>query len=188
MEELTSCPSKLPVRYFCQDETRVGLKTLERRVITACRVKPEGKVQWEFKAFYVYGVVEPLTGSSFFLEFSHLDSECFQVYLNKLSEQYQDSINIIQLDNATAHTAKKIEIPNNIILLFQPPHSPEVNPIERVWQYLKDKLSWNIYSTLEDLRQTVRDIINNFEQEIIMSLTGWDYILDALDERFPLSI
>ena len=117
---------------------------------------------------------------SFFLEFSHLDSDCFQVYINQLSAQYADSINIIQLDNSTAHTAKKIQIPNNIILFFQPPHSPEINPIERVWQYIKKRLSWEIYENLEDLRQNVRNILNNLEDKIIASLTGWDYIVEAI--------
>ena len=148
--------------------------------MTACGVKPIGKVQWDFKAFYIYGVVEPTTGESFFLEFSHLDSDCFQVYINQLSAQYADSINIIQLDNSTAHTAKKIQIPNSIILFFQPPHSPEINPIERVWQYIKKRLSWEIYENLEDLRQNVRNILNNLEDKIIASLTGWDYIVEAI--------
>ena len=89
-------------------------------------------------------------------------------------------INIIQLDNSTAHTAKKIQIPNNIILFFQPPHSPEINPIERVWQYIKKRLSWEIYENLEDLRQNVRNILNNLEDKIIASLTGWDYIVEAI--------
>ncbi len=117
---------------------------------------------------------------SFFLEFSHLDSDCFHVYINQLSAQYADSINIIQLDNSTAHRAKKIQIPNNIILFFQPPHSPEINPIERVWQYIKKRLSWEIYENLEDLRQNVRNILNNLEDKIIASLTGWDYIVEAI--------
>ncbi|PSP11457.1 MAG: hypothetical protein BRC49_07860 [Cyanobacteria bacterium SW_10_48_33] len=45
------------------------------------------------------------------------------------SQQYSESLNFIQVERATAHTAKSLEIPNNVILLFQPSHSPEVNPI-----------------------------------------------------------
>lgn len=180
-ENLFQCQLIHGFRYFCQDETRLGLKTIERRPITACGVKPIGKVQWEFKAFYLYGVVEPLTGESFFREFSHLDSDCFQVYLNQISAKYYNTINIIQLDNGTAHTAKKLVIPKNIILFFQPPHSPEINPIERLWQYIKEKLSWRVYKNLEDLRKNLREIINNIQPEMIASLTGWEHIIQALD-------
>ncbi|WP_171975552.1 transposase [Brasilonema sennae] len=84
---------------------------------------------------------------SFFLEFSHLDTDCFQIYLNKLSEQYPEQLNIIQLDNGSFHTTKALQVPPNIIFLFQPPHSPELNPIERLWQYIKN------HDLLGDLRQ-----------------------------------
>ena len=55
------------VRYWCQDENRLGLKTLTGRTITLKGVKPLGLVGWQRKNFYLYGVVEPATGDSFFL-------------------------------------------------------------------------------------------------------------------------
>jgi hypothetical protein len=96
------------VRFFCQDETRLGLKTISGRKITAKGIKPKGKVQWQFKATYLYGVVEPATGAHFFYEFTHLNSDCFQVFLNLVSQHYNDSILIIQLDQAGAHKAKRL--------------------------------------------------------------------------------
>lgn len=63
-----------PIRYFAQDESRFGLKTLIGRLITACSVKPTGAWQWLFKAFWLYGAVEPVSGESFFLQFSHVDT------------------------------------------------------------------------------------------------------------------
>lgn len=66
-----ACPGK--VRFFYQDETRLGLKTISGRKITAKGVKPRGKVQWQFQATYLYGVVEPKTGENFFFEFTHLN-------------------------------------------------------------------------------------------------------------------
>ena len=48
------------------------------RLITACGTKPIGQWQWLFKAFWLYGAVEPATGESFFLEFSHVDTDCYQ--------------------------------------------------------------------------------------------------------------
>jgi hypothetical protein len=63
-----------PIRYFAQDESRFGLKTILGRLITACGVKPIGQWQWLFKAFWLYGAVEPATGESFFWQFSHVDT------------------------------------------------------------------------------------------------------------------
>jgi len=80
LESTTPNPAKKGLKYWCQDETRLGLKTIERKKITAVGVKPIGKVQWNFKAYYLYGAVAPQTGESFWLEFSHLDGLCFQVF------------------------------------------------------------------------------------------------------------
>ena len=69
------------VRFLYQDETRIGLKTISGRKITVRGVKPIGKVQWKFQATYIYGVVEPKTGEHFFYEFTHLNSQCFEIFL-----------------------------------------------------------------------------------------------------------
>jgi hypothetical protein len=83
-------------------------------------------VQWSRETFYVYGVVEPVSGESFFYEFSHLDSDCFQIFIDKFSVNYADSLNIIQMDNSRCHTTERLEIPENVIFLFQPAYSPEL--------------------------------------------------------------
>ncbi len=73
------------LRYLCQDETRLGLKTITAGLITAKGVKPLGLNQWQRDNFYLYGVVEPLSGYSFFYEFSHQDGDCFQRFLELLA-------------------------------------------------------------------------------------------------------
>lgn len=170
----------LPVRYWCQDETRLGLKTIHRRRITAPGVKPIGIEQWRRESYYLYGIVEPKTGDSFFHEFSHLDHICFEQFLKLVSRQYPNSLNIIQLDNSGAHTAGDMTIPVNIRLVFQPAYSPELNPIERLWQYLKDDLTWQVYDTLDELRLDVRDLLRHLCPDTIVSITGYWFILSAL--------
>ena len=64
------------LRYWCQDESRMGLHTMRGRLLTLTGVKPKGRVQWNFQALWLYGLVEPLTGDSFFYEFCHLDTVC----------------------------------------------------------------------------------------------------------------
>ncbi|BAY41207.1 putative transposase [Nostoc sp. NIES-2111] len=110
----------------------MGLKTITGRKITRKGVKPVGVHQWQFKATYLYGIIEPLTGESFFWEFSHLNSDCFQIFLNLISENFPDSVLIIQLDNGAFHKAKRLQVPDNIILLFQPAHSPELYQFSKI--------------------------------------------------------
>ena len=168
------------VRYWCEDESRFGLKTITRRRITQRGVKPVGGVQWSFEAYYLYGTVDPLTGENFFMECSHLDTDCFQAYLNEFSKLYPNELHIIQLDNATCHTAKRLVIPDNIILWFQPAHSPDCNPVERVWAWFKDKLSWRLFDNLEQLKQSVTRILTQVPNDFLASLTGKHSLTKAL--------
>ncbi len=124
--------------------------------------------------------MEPQTGESFFYEFSHLDTECFEEFFKQFSQQYPQDIHIWQLDNGSFHKAKRLKVPDNILLLFQPSHCPELNPIERLWEHLKGLLSWALFSNLDALRVQARKHLNSFNQELVNSLAGWDYILQAV--------
>lgn len=168
------------IRYFAQDESRFGLKTLVGRLITACGIKPIGQWQWLFKAFWLYGAVEPATGESFFLQFSHVDTQCYQRFLDELSKAYPDSLNILQVDNGRFHTSKDLLVPDNVILLFQPPYCPELNPIERLWEHLKADLKWVSFKALDQLQAKVDHLLAQLTPATIASITGYPFILDAL--------
>ncbi len=169
-----------PIRYFAADESRFGLKTIVGRLITACGIKPIGQWQWLFKAFWLYGAVEPATGESFFLQFSHVDTQCYQRFLDEFSKAYPDSLNVLQVDNGRFHKGKALIVPENIILLFQPPYCRELNPIERLWEHLKADLKWASFKTLDQLQAKVDQVLAQLTPEVIASITGYSFILDTL--------
>lgn len=165
---------------MCQDESRFGLQTIPGRLITLKGTKPIGSTQWKRDNFYLYGVVEPLTGNHFFYEFSHLDSTCFQAFINLVSEMLGDSVAVMQMDQASFHHTRNVDWPENIIPIFQPAHSPELNPIERFWEHLKAELHWQNCSTLNQLRDRLGEIIERLTPKEVNSLTGWDFIITAV--------
>jgi transposase len=61
----------------------------------------------------------------------------YQYFLHKFAAHYHDSLIILQVDNGLFHKAKRLQIQKFVILFFQPPYSAELNPIETVWEYLK---------------------------------------------------
>ena len=130
------------MRLFSQDESRYGygLFPVVSRRITLPGIKPVGEIDYGYESVYLYGAVEPLTGERVFYEFSHLTADCFQIFLNKFSHAFPESLNLLVLDNGRFHHAKCLEIPDNVLLLFLPPYSPELNPIERFWQDIKAKI------------------------------------------------
>lgn len=168
------------IRFWCQDESRFGCHTIVRKRITLKGVKPIGNFQYNFKCLWLYGMVEPRTGETFFYEFTHLDAECFSQYLNLFAHSFPNELHIIQMDNAPAHTSSEVEIPDNLILFYQPPYCPEVNPIERLWEYLKDLLAWQNFHTLDDLRKKLYKTLFSFSQDSMGYLMGWSWILTAL--------
>ncbi len=84
------------------------------------------------------------------------------------------------LDRAAAHRARGIVWPENIIPIFQPAHCPELNPIERLWQFLKGLWKGENFVSLDALRQRVSQELEQLSAQQVQSLTSFDFILDAL--------
>ncbi len=126
MDSVDPNPAKKGLKYWCQDETRIGLKTIERKKITACGAKPIGLVQWNFKAYYLYGAVAPQTGENFWLEFSHLDGQCFQIFLDNLAADYPEHLNVVQLDNGKFHHSSQLKIPSGYFTDFSTTLQPRI--------------------------------------------------------------
>jgi len=170
-----------PLRLFSQDESRFGLISVQRRRITLKGVKPVGTFQQKFESFYVYGAVEPATGEGYFEEADRCNSATFGDYLKGFSRRFPDRLNLLLLDNGGHHTAKRLEVPDNVVPVFLPPYSPELNPIERVWQGMKDGVAWLTFDTLDPLREKVRELLSEHSRDRLQSLTGYGYILQALE-------
>ena len=129
---------------------------------------------------WLYGAVEPLTGEGFFYEFTHLDTVCFEKFLELFASEYPEDLHLIQVDKVGFHNSLNLSIPENVILLFQPAYSPEVNPIERLWEYVKEQLKWLKFERIEEVRAAVQKELKKLTKEVIASLTGWEFILAAL--------
>jgi transposase len=149
-------------------------------VITARGVKPVVRVQWPRKAFWLYGVIEPTSGWHFCQEYPHLNSENFQKFLDVLSQELGSDMALMQMDQASAHQALALSCPENIIPIFQPSHSPQLNPMERLWQFIKRQFKGESLSHLDQLRQGVQNELAQLSSEVISSLTSYDFILAAL--------
>jgi putative transposase len=170
-----------PVRIFCQDERRFGLLPIQRRRLTLTGVKPVGAVQYCVENFYVDGAVEPTTGESFFLEWPYLNSINFQIFLNEFSHSYQETLHIVLMDNGSCHKANSLVIPDNVVCLFFPPYSPELNPIERLWQDVKAQFAWVVTAAIEEWEHRVEMIITQYAKTAIRSLTSYPYFVHALN-------
>jgi len=170
-----------PIKVFAQDETRLGLLPVVRRRITACGVQPVATVTHQFDNFYLYGAVAPTSGASFFLELPYLNSRAFQVWLDGFAATFPESLNLLVLDNGAGHKAKALRWPSNVVAVFLPPYSPELNPMERLWRDLKDKLADISAQTIEALSDAVCSVIQNYAPATLHSLTSFPYFVHAVE-------
>jgi len=150
-----------------------------RRRITARGVQPLLPAAYHFGSLYLYGAVEPLTGESFFLELPTLNTQGFQLFLDHFAATDPASFHLLLLDNGAFHKAQALRLPPNIGLLFFPPYSPELNPLERRWRDLKDWLAQYQPASLDDLSELLCLRLNQYSSAPLRSLTGFPYLLSV---------
>ena len=121
---------------------------------------------------YAFGAVEPLSGESFFLTMPNCDTECTNIFLEKLSEQYPDDIILLVCDGAAWHKSKALRCPENIQLLSIPPYTPEMNPIEQIWKQIRQMGFGNIiFKSLNAVVDKLCDTINLLTGDLVKSIT-----------------
>jgi transposase len=108
----------------------------------------------------VIGSVQPTSGEFVSLIFNRVDRDVFQYYLDCLAESTDGRRVVLVLDNATWHRSKMLNW-HHIEPMYLPPYSPDLNPIERLWAYIKDNYFNNWYTKKrEDLQQRLINAIN----------------------------
>lgn len=115
-------------------------------------VRPRVDYQHKFENTYLWGSYSPITGDQFVWEINGVDGKIFKEYLEEFSKFKPEEYKIVIIDNATFHSTKDWEIPENIFLLNIPPYSLELGPCEQIWQYKKKRFKNNFFETIEDLR------------------------------------
>lgn len=165
------------VNLYFQDESRFGLITKQKRVITARGIKPIGKYKHSYQYKWLWGSFSPITGESFCMTTDNVSKEFFIRYLEDLSKHRPRELKIIVIDNAGFHSTKDIILPENVILMPIPPYCPELNPAEKVWQYMKDRIAMKLFDTLEDLENKIEDLLQQMENDVIKSITGYELYL-----------
>ena len=172
---------------YCLDESRFGLLSRLRSVLTSKGVKPVVSYQHRFENFYLFGAFAPSTGSSFLLELPSCTTAGFQLFLNLFSRQNPNEFKISILDKGAFHHSKAVVVPANRALLFLPPYSPELNPAEKIGRHLKDALGNNLFKSLNELSDELQHLIQKLLlPEDISSLTAFDYYVNAFITNFKL--
>ena len=137
----------------------------------------EIKVKQGYKNFYIYSSASPHSGDSFSLFMPEVNTAMMNVYLKELSQAFSDKNIMLIMDQASWHKSNDLIIPKNIQLKLLPPYSPELNPIEKLWWWLrKEKTHNKVFKTLDVMMDELEFEFKNLTHSRLKTLCACSYL------------
>ena len=131
---------------------------------------------------YAYGAVDPISGDSCFLVMPKCNTVCMNVFLKELSATYPQDKIILCCDGASWHKSVTLQVPDNIQIIFIPPYTPEMNPIEQIWKEIRKMGFGNeIFSSLDKVVDRLCETIRSLTADIIKSVTARSWIFSCFN-------
>ena len=175
VKSFLSKPNRL---VFFFDEGRFGLQPVIGRCWTLTGLRKKLIIKPGYKFFYLYSSVSPHTGEDFTLLMPWVNTNVMNIYLNKMSEFYCDKKIMMIMDQAGWHRSKDLIIPDNIQIEYLPPYSPELNPVEKLWQWLRRHACRNrLFESTENLINVLSTTLKNMSNFELSKLCKCNYLL-----------
>jgi len=152
------------VEVWFQDEARIGQKNSLTRVWGQTGSRPVAPKDLGFASAYMFGAVCPSEGKAAALIMPICNTAAMNHHLSEISSQVAaDAHAVVILDGASWHNSRGLVAPSNITLLALPPYSPELNPVERIWHYLRSHwLANSVFRSLADIMDACEMAWNRF--------------------------
>lgn len=169
----------MPIRILFQDEGRFGRISDRRRCWAPLPSRPAVGHQVVREYVYALTTVNPQEGRIFSLVLPWVDAEGMSIFLKQTAQVFDDEFCLMLLDGAGWHRANDLRIPKTMRLIFLPPYSPELNPVEHVWEYLRENVFGNlVFETLDDVMELLCQGLKSLSQlpHLVKSLTCFDWI------------
>jgi hypothetical protein len=163
---------------FFFDEGRFGLQPTTGKVWGRKGARPIAVMQTGYENFYMYSAVSPATGEDVSLFLPWANTAMMNVFLEAMQEALNGRDCLLVLDQAGWHNSQDLCVPGNIELVYLPPYSPELNPVERLWQWLKrHSLRNQFHTSLASVMDAVQQCFQQTTKPFLMSLCRCRYLL-----------
>lgn len=138
--------------WFC-DEARVGQKTKITRRWARRGTRPPAPVDQRTRSVYIFGAICPKRGTGAALVMPRCDTHAMTLHLQEISKAVAPGGHAILIcDQAGWHMSTKLPVPDNITILPLPSKSPELNPVENIWQFMRENwLSNRVFKSYDDI-------------------------------------
>lgn len=128
---------------------------------------------------YAYAAVAPQLGQMTALVLPYANTKMMNLFLKQVSQDFAEYFVVLQVDRAAWHRGKSLQIPENIRLLPQPSYSPELMPVEHLWQYIRENYFYNkILQSIDKVIDTLCQGLVELEQapERLRSMTYFPHL------------
>ncbi len=132
---------------------RLGQKNGLVRQWARTGTRPRQTKDQRYQSAYIFGAICPARGTGAAVVMPKANTDAMQRHLEEISRRVRRTSHaVLLLDRAGWHTTGALAVPPNITLVFLPPRSPELNPAENIWQYLRQNhLSNRVFATYDDI-------------------------------------
>jgi transposase len=164
-----------PVLLVAQDEGRFGRISEPQACWAPAPCRPVVAQQIVRQSVYVFAAVAPELGQMVSLILPSANTDMMNVFLEHVSLSLQEYFLVMQLDGARWHDSHALVVPENIRLLLQPPYSPELNPVEKIWRHVRKHTLRNTYAkTLDAVIEMLTDGLHTLgkQADVLRSLTN----------------
>jgi len=170
------------MRLLFQDEARFGRINDARRGWAPLPLRPAVSSQLVREYIYAYAAVSPTDGLMSSLVLPWVDTQLMNLFLAHTAACFPDEYCVLFLDGAGWHIARELLVPANMQLLALPPYSPELNPAEHVWEYIRENDMRNrVCDDLDEVINIVTASLHRLHQEpeTLRSMIAFPWILEA---------
>ena len=146
------------MQLWAEDEARLGLKPVIRRVWAPVGQRPTARVKRRYEWTYLYGFVRPTTGEVWWLILPTVNKELFSMALGEFAKEVgagEDKRILLVLDQAGWHTSGEVELPEGIHLEFLPTGSPELQPAERLWPLSNEAIANRLFEEIFEVEDAL---------------------------------
>jgi transposase len=169
-----------PLRIWVADEARFGLHPCHRRAWVARGVRAHKSSRCQYHWQHVWAALQVGGSGSEFYYSNKVDADLSGEFLKQISRRDPWATHVVIWDGAGYHPRNGDErIPDNVVVLRQPPYSPELNPVERLWDQLRDGLCNRNWRCLDQLLEAATRWLKEFWEDPrrIFSLIGRGWML-----------
>jgi putative transposase len=164
---------------MAQDEGRFGRISRPKRCWAPPGIRPQAPAQVVRESMYIFAAVAPSLGRLATLVLPTANTAMMNLFLAHVSQTFADYFMVMQVDQAGWHRSKELSVPENIRLIEQPAYSPEVNPVEHLWEELREKdLHNKIFPSLDPLIEVLCQGLNELadDTERVSSMMGFPHL------------